>query len=134
MYTKQFIEKIKSCGIVKYASQYTQLEKSGYVYQGRCPHPDHNDSDPSFRVFIDQKTGSESWACMGCHCGKKDNKENFGSDNIAFVRWMSCNKKSTHVLNFVEAVKILAEFYCIPIEEDKYEFISKSCTLYKKYE
>ena len=123
MYTKQFIEKIKSCGIVKYASQYTQLEKSGYVYQGRCPHPDHNDSDPSFRVFIDQKTGSESWACMGCHCGKKDNKENFGSDNIAFVRWMSCNKKSTHVLNFVEAVKILAEFYCIPIEEDKYEYL-----------
>lgn len=118
-YSAEFISKIRSCGIVKYVSQFTELKKVGSVLQGRCPHPDHNDSNPSFTIWKDSKTGLESWCCMGCHSGKKGNHggaRNFGSDNIALVQWLSAHKASNHTYTFREAIAILADFYNIPLE------------------
>ena len=59
------------------------------VYGCQCPHPDHEDSTASFRVWEE----SQSWACMGCHCGKTNPQEgNYGNDIFAFARWMSQGK------------------------------------------
>ena len=104
-FSKEFIKKIRDCGISQYASQFTKLEKRGNIFIGRCPHPDHNDSDPSFRIFIDEN--GENFSCMGCgYYGKKDNDRQYhGNDNISFVRWMSDNRNSNHVLTFNEAVR-----------------------------
>lgn len=41
--------------------RYTQLKKSGNVWKGRCPFPDHHDSDPSFTVYP-----NGSYHCFGC--------------------------------------------------------------------
>ena len=124
-FSKEFIKKIRDCGISQYSSQFTKLEKRGNLFIGRCPHPDHNDSDPSFRIFIDEN--GENFSCMGCgYYGKKDNdKQYHGNDNISFVRWMSDNRNSNHVLTFNEAVRELANFYHIPIEYDEFSEIYK---------
>lgn len=122
MFSQGFIENVKACGVMGLVKQFTTVTKvSKVLYQAQCPHPDHNDSDPSFRIFIDPKTGMESWACMGCHQGKKDGKQNFGSDNIAFVRWMSSHKKSKRLMAFPEAIAEVAKFYGLPLETDSHE-------------
>lgn len=119
MISQKTIDKIKEQGVFDIASKYTILKKaSNNLYIGRCPHNDHNDSDPSFRIFINDD-GSESWACMGCHCGKKDER-NYGSDNIAFVRWLSDNKKNSNKpFTFIEAINYLSSVFGIPLEKDK---------------
>lgn len=122
MFSQGFIENVKACGIMGLVKQHMQVTKvSSILYQAQCPHPDHNDSDPSFRIFIDPKTGLESWACMGCHQGKKDDRQNFGSDNIAFVRWMSAHKGSKRLKSFPEAIVEVAKFYGLPLELDSHE-------------
>ena len=92
------------------------------IWQGRCPHPDHNDATPSFRIWL--KPGNDwTWACMGCHSGKKDLKHgNYGSDCFAFVQWMSSHSHSKHRLSFYETVQLLADRAGIPLEEDKYSW------------
>lgn len=117
--SKDFIDKIKACGVYGYAKQFTDLKRSGKLYEGRCPHPDHDDTTPSFKIF-NAGTTEESWSCMGCHCGVKDGKTNYGSDNIAFAVWMSHHKSSSKTLNFREAALLLAKFYNIPVEYDKF--------------
>ena len=80
MFPQEFIDQVKeSVSLIKLVEEYTDLKKVGpKTYQGHCPHPDHNDSSPSFRVFEKgYKSGSrvntyDSWACMGCHQGCKD--------------------------------------------------------------
>jgi DNA primase len=117
MYPQWFIDKLKaSIPMKQLAEEYTTLEKTGMrfgkpYYTGLCPHPDHKDHDPSFRVW----EYSNSWACMTCHQGKKSKDKNFkneGSDQIAFIVWIE--KKP-----WKEAVKFLAEKYNIPLPEDK---------------
>ena len=43
------------------AGRYTELRRSGKVYMGRCPHPDHEDKNPSFYVYPDSR-----FYCYGC--------------------------------------------------------------------
>lgn len=118
MLSQSFIDKIKRCGVLTLAERYTVLQqKNDSLWLGECPNPDHEDDTPSFAV-MKNKNGFESWCCYGCHSGKKDNDENFGSDNIAFVRWLYYHKNKK-LLNFPEAVTILAKFYSIPMEDDK---------------
>lgn len=105
-----FIEELKTkTNLVKLVKEYTQLREVGLgIWQGVCPHPDHNDDTPSFTVW--QK--SNSWSCYGCHSGKKGIDGNVGSDAIAFVQWIEN-------LNFRQAVVKLAEWNNIPIPNDK---------------
>lgn len=127
MYPQSFIEEIKAnVDIVKLVGEYTKLKKAGpNLYIGKCPNPEHNDSDPSFRVWSDKK----SWACMGCHYGKKNKAfKNYGSDCIAFIQWIK------HI-NWKQAVEYLANKYCIPIPDDKNaKLFIKQKTLCKAYE
>jgi DNA primase len=120
MYTKEFIVELKKrISMVDLAGRYTKLIKGGDVWLGTCPHPDHDDDTPSFRVWHNHD-GSWSWACMSCHTGKKDERHhNYGTDCIAFVRWMSDNSKSTHILTFREAVERLAKMYAVPVAQSK---------------
>lgn len=126
-FSKEFIKKIRDCGIHEYAAQFTDLLKVGNMYSGRCPHPDHDDNTPSFKIFASNDKGEtyENFACMGCgYFGKKEDARPYsGNDNIAFVRWMSDHKNSGRVLSFVEAVTELAKFYNIPLEYDKFYIV-----------
>ena len=61
--------------------------------------------------WYNKTTKNWSWACMGCHNGKKDlnsRYKNYGTDCFAFLQWMSDYKGSKHVLTFPEAIKVLA--------------------------
>lgn len=49
----------------EYAGRLTSLRRSGTVFVGRCPLPDHEDVTPSFTVWPD----SNSWWCFGCSRG-----------------------------------------------------------------
>lgn len=111
MFPQDFIDKVKEAtDIVKLVEEYTELKKVGpNIYEGHCPHPDHVDNDPSFRVWSD----SQSWACMVCHCGKKSDKfKIYGSDCIAFIQWIE-NKK------WKDAILYLAEKANVPIPTEK---------------
>jgi DNA primase len=43
------------------AGRHTELRPSGKAYTGRCPHPDHQDQNPSFCVYPDGR-----FHCHGC--------------------------------------------------------------------
>lgn len=113
MYTKipeWFIDELKEkTNLVQLAKEYTTLKKVGTgVWQGNCPHPKHNDDTPSFTVW--QK--HNSWACYGCHSGKKGVDGNLGSDAIAFIQWIEN-------LEFRQAIKFLADWNDLPMPTDK---------------
>ena len=72
-YSKEFIEAVKNNTnlldlISEYASDIRKV--SSTVWMCHCPHPNHNDSTASFRIWFENNRWS--WACMGCHSGKKD--------------------------------------------------------------
>lgn len=119
MLSPDFIAKIKACGVRRMAERYTELRAiNDHQWVGRCPNPEHEDSTASFVVELNDD-GLESWRCHGCHSGRKDGTENFGSDNIAFAEWITFHKEHK-VLGFYNAVAKAAEFYGIPMEENKY--------------
>lgn len=130
MFSREFIDEVKEkVNLVDLISEYTALSKAGtLLYQGRCPHPDHNDSSPSFRIFKKgYKNGKkintyDTWACMGCHCGSKTGKNsmhvNYGSDCFSFYQWM-------HGGTWKEAVYAICEKYNIPIPETKFDALFK---------
>lgn len=133
MFPQEFIDKIKDdISLIKLVEEYTDLKKIGpYTYQGHCPHPDHKDSTPSFRVFLkgyksgDKVNNFDSWACMGCHNGKKNEQSklytNYGSDSIAFIQWIEPSQKKWR-----DAVLYLAKKNYIPIPTDENEAVYNS--------
>ena len=121
MYTRfpdEFIKELKE------KTDLVQLRKVGMgIWQGVCPHPNHNDDTPSFTVW--QK--SNSWSCYGCHSGKKGIDGNKGSDAIAFLEWIEN-------LKWREAVIKLAQWNDIPIPTDKNQKeFKKNYNLTEKY-
>lgn len=122
MFPQDFIDKIKdTVNLVELVEEYCELKKCGpFLYQGHCPHPNHNDSSPSFRVFKKgYKSGKninlyDTWACMGCHSGKKSERYKvYGSDCISFIQWIEN-------LRWKEAVIFLAEKYYIPLPKEEH--------------
>lgn len=126
MFSQEFINTVKKKGVLKLAEKFTTMKQvSPKIWNGPCPNPEHDDRNtPSFTVMLNDD-GYESWACFGCHSGPKG-ADNFGSDNIAFIQWLYYHKKH-ELLPFVDALKAVAEFYEIPIEQDKnQEFYDKN--------
>lgn len=114
MLPQEFIDKVKErTDLKELVEEFTELKKVGpTLYEGHCPHPDHEDNDPSFRVWSDH----QSWACMVCHSGKKSSKfKVYGSDCFAFMQWI----EPTKIKNFKDAVLYLAKRKGIPIPTDK---------------
>lgn len=104
--------------------EYTTLTPSGSnTWSGRCPHPDHEDKNPSFRLFKN-KDGSFSFKCFGCQdvYAKKGQNGNYGTDIFAFLQWMSDHKNSKKVLTFVDTLHILAERAGFqPVKNEQYQ-------------
>ena len=95
---KDIIEEIKSrCDIVDIISETVRLKRSGRNFSGLCPF--HNEKSPSFSVSQDKQI----YKCFGC--GESGNV-------ITFIM-----KKRN--MQFVEAVKYLAERANITIETNK---------------
>lgn len=126
-FSRELLDQLKRCNLVKYfQSRFPTIpiRRSGEYYSACCPHPDHNDSNPSFRIHYDSKTGWYSWMCFGCHSGKKgehtaSGKKNYGSDAIAFVMWLSDYRGSKHILTFQEAALMLLKFFGLAVPEEK---------------
>lgn len=100
------LQKLKSVDLKRFLE-----ERYGARFQGancRCPHPDHEDRNPSFSVW--EENGMFYWCCHSCHgIGKSGQK--FGNDIIALIRWLSDYDGSNHVYTFKEAVEIASK-YC----------------------
>ena len=98
--TEQTIEKIRfSADIVDVVSGYMEIKKKGRNFFGLCPF--HNEKTPSFSVSQERQI----FKCFGC--GK-------GGSSIDFVM----EKEN---LEFVDALKLLAEQYGIEIETSEKE-------------
>ena len=99
---KETINKIKNTvNLKELIEEYTELNKSGHnTWIGKCPHPDHNDNNPSFSIK------ENYWHCFGC---------DKGGDCIDFIQWIHPNN-----LSWKESVKYLAKKYDIPIN-NKFE-------------
>lgn len=117
-FTNEFKEQVKSATDLKeLIEEYTTLKKTGdNVWSGRCPHPDHRDSSPSFRLFMN-KPGDYTWKCFGCQdpYAKKGEHGNYGSDCFAFIQWINDYNGSTHKVSFNDSIRILAERASIQI-------------------
>ena len=104
--------------------RYTKLIPAGRnEWTGRCPHPDHEDKNPSFRLYK-HKDGSFSFWCFGCHNNgflNKKNNRHYGTDCIDFIRWISDYKGSENVLSYPAAARYLAQEVDIEIVIDNPE-------------
>lgn len=113
MLSQTFIDEVKNAtNMLKLAQRYTELKPVGNgIWQGICPHPKHKDDTPSFTVW----EKSQSWACLGCHSGKKSEKyKNYGSDCFAFLQWIEG-------ISWRQAVLKLAEEAGIKPEQEEYQ-------------
>ncbi len=94
-----FIERIKDANhIDDIMRQYVSLHRSGHGYKCLCPF--HSERTPSCMVYTD----TESFYCFGCGAG---------GDVITFIM-------KIENLDYIEAVKFLAEKSGIPMPEDGY--------------
>lgn len=92
------IEEIKArSNIVDVIQQYVKLKKTGTNLTGLCPF--HSEKTPSFTV----SETKQIYKCFGC--GKSGDTIQFLIDN--------------NNLNYIQAIKFIAEKYNIPIEEEK---------------
>ena len=132
IFSRELLQKIKeSVNLVHYAKLFTDIKKCGEnLWSGPCPHPDHPETIPSFRIWYDPKTKLYSWMCYGCHSDKKNTKtqgkKNYGTDCFSFYQWIHDYEGSKEKKTWQEAVKFFAEKYNIPLEPDPNE------PLYKK--
>ncbi len=110
---KDVIEEVKSrCDIVSTISQYIELKSSGINYKGLCPF--HGEKTPSFYV----NESKQIYKCFGC--GE-------GGDVINFVMKMEN-------LDFIDAVKVLAQKYGIEININMDEESKKKLEKIKKFQ
>lgn len=138
-FSRELLQKIKeTVNLVHYAKTFTDIRKCGEnLWSGPCPHPDHAETIPSFRIWYNPKTKIYSWNCFGCHSDKKDiasKKKNYGTDCFAFYQWMHDYEGSTDRKTWQESVKFFAQQYNIPIEPDPNEHLySENRNLMKSF-
>lgn len=133
------LRKLKECDLTKYFQSVAKdpyLEEHGNYFTGRCPHPDHEDEHPSFRIWHNPDN-TWSWCCMSCHNGKKDisvrpGRRNYGTDIIAFIQWMSDYKGAKHILTFEESVLKALDFYNMALPVASQKRISQQEQYYRK--
>ncbi|APC91514.1 MULTISPECIES: DNA primase [Francisella] len=91
-------ELVATADIVDVVSRYVNLKKTGKNYKGCCPF--HNEKTPSFFVNPEKKF----YHCFGCQAS---------GDALTFI-------KKINNLEFIEAVKTLAEIIGKPVEYENY--------------
>lgn len=98
--SERFIQDLQDkVDIEQVISSYVDLKRRGKNLVGLCPF--HNEKTPSFTVFPETR----SFYCFGCGAG---------GDVITFVR-------RTENLDYVEAVKSVAQMAGVPMPEDGYD-------------
>lgn len=98
--SERFIQELlEKVDIEQVVSPYVNLKRRGKTLVGLCPF--HNEKTPSFTVYPE----SHSFYCFGCGAG---------GDVISFVRRMEN-------LDYVEAVKSVAQLAGVPMPEDGYD-------------
>lgn len=96
----EFLNELRSrLDIESVVAPYVNLSKRGRLMKGLCPF--HNEKTPSFTVYTD----SQSFYCFGCGAG---------GDIITFMRRIEN-------LDYIEAVKTLAERAGMKLPEDGYD-------------
>lgn len=99
----------EAINLLELVEEYTDMHPiANNVWQGHCPHPDHDDSTSSFTVYYKDKRWT--WCCYGCSSNSA-----YGSDCFGFIRWMSDYKGSKHKIGWKESVEILAKKASVPI-------------------
>lgn len=95
------VESLKnSINIVDIINNYVKLQKCGTnTYKAKCPHPEHDDTNPSFYV----KEDKQYFNCFSC---------GFKGDVISFIEEMEG-------IDFLEAVELLIESGDLNYEELK---------------
>lgn len=97
---EEFLEEIRDRNDIEdLIGSYVGLKKSGRISRGLCPF--HSEKTPSFTVYPD----TQSYYCFGC--GK-------GGDAVTFIR-------EIENLDYVEAVKFLAERTGLNMPDDNYD-------------
>ena len=97
---EEFLEEIRDRNDIEdLIGSYVGLKKSGRISRGLCPF--HSEKTPSFTVYPD----TQSYYCFGC--GK-------GGDAVTFIR-------EIENLDYVEAVKFLAERAGLHMPDDNYD-------------
>ena len=100
MIPDSFLEELKQrCDIESLISSYVLLKRAGRNLKGLCPF--HSDKTPSFVVYPE----SQSFYCFGCGAG---------GDAISFIM-------RAENLEYIEAVKLLAEKAGLPMPENTAE-------------
>ncbi len=98
-FTDDFLDKLRdSNDIESVISSYIELKRRGRNLVGLCPF--HNEKTPSFTVYPE----TSSYFCFGCGAG---------GDVIGFIR-------NIENLDYIEAVKFLADRAGIKMPEDNY--------------
>ena len=97
--------------IVSIISEYVELKRAGSSFKGLCPF--HHEKTPSFSVSPERNT----FHCFGCH---------EGGDSISFIM-------KIENLNYIEAVKFLADKMGITLSEENYSH-SKTQKRQRMYE
>ncbi|HTO16677.1 MAG TPA: DNA primase [Edaphocola sp.] len=96
MISRESVQKIlNQADVVEVVNNFVQLKKRGASYIGLCPF--HNEKTPSFHV----NPAKNIFKCFGC--GK-------GGDSVTFL-------EEHEKFSFAEAIRWLAEFYNIELEE-----------------
>lgn len=97
---ENFLQELKMrMDIESVISPYVKLRRNGRTFKGLCPF--HNEKTPSFTVYPD----TQSYYCFGCGAG---------GDIITFTR-------SINNLDYMEAVKLLAQQAGLDLPEDGYD-------------
>ncbi len=91
-------ELVASADIVDVVSRFVNIKKSGKNFKGCCPF--HNEKSPSFFVTPDKNF----FHCFGCQ---------ESGDSLTFI-------KKINNLEFIDAVKNLAEIAGKPVEYENY--------------
>ena len=96
----EFLSELRArTDIASVISPYVNLSKRGRLVKGLCPF--HGEKTPSFTIYTD----SQSFYCFGCGAG---------GDAITFIRRIEN-------LDYVEAVKVLAERAGMQMPDDGYD-------------
>ena len=99
-FDNKFLDELKNKNdIVDVISRYVRLEQKGRNFWGKCPF--HHEKTPSFCVNSD----GQFFNCFGCHKS---------GDVISFIMEIES-------LDFMDAVKLLAERAKIPLPEARYD-------------
>lgn len=131
-------ERVDLIDLVEEIGNVDMTKVNDRMWNCECPHPDHDDEDPSFFVYHNAD-GSWSWHCYGCGGGAWDPKHgNYGNDCFAFLQWMAHRQdpSKSKDISSKKALEILAKRVGIKLPKNvgkftqEYKFMTAQANAY----